>query len=58
MLIGTVKVHKIFFIIKPRLLGEDWEWYIACITVWQAKRGYLRFRGPKTKEEIPKEKWQ
>ena len=43
---------------KPRLPEKDWERYIVYITAWQAKRGYPRFRGSKTKEEIPKEKWQ
>jgi len=43
---------------KLRLLGEDWEHYIAYITAWQAKRGYPRFRGSKTKEKTFKEKWQ
>ena len=31
---------------------------MVCITAQQAKRGYLRFRGSKTKEKIPREKWQ
>ena len=41
-----------------RLLREDWEQYMACIMVWQAKRGYLRFRRAKTKEKTLREKWQ
>ena len=56
--IRTTRVYKIPPMTKPRLLKEDWERYIAHITAWQAKRGYLRFRGSKTKEEIPREKWQ
>jgi len=28
------------------------------IIVWQAKRGYLRFKGSKTKGETLREKWQ
>jgi len=49
-------VYKIPFIIKPRLLKKDWEWYIVYIIVWQAKRGYLKFGGSKTKEKILREK--
>ena len=56
--IGTVKVYKTFSMTEPRLPGEDWEWYMVCITAWQAKRGYLRFGRTKTREETPKEKWQ
>ena len=56
--IGTIKVYEIFSMTKPRLPGKDWEYYMACITAWQAKRGYLRFGGSKTKEETLKEKWQ
>ena len=47
---------KTLFIVLLRLLGEDWEQYIAYIIAWQAKRGYLRFGGSKTKDETPKEK--
>ena len=56
MLIKTVKMYKIFFIMKLRLLRENWEYYITHIITWQAKRGYPRFRGSKTKEKTPKEK--
>ena len=56
--IGIVRVYEISFMTKPRLLKEDWERYIMYIIAWQAKRGYLRFGGSKTKEEIPREKWQ
>jgi len=31
---------------------------MAYITAWKAKKGYLKFGRPKTKEKIPKEKWQ
>ena len=55
-LIGIARVYKIFFIIKLRLPGEDQEQYMAYIIAWQAKRGYLRFRGSKTKEKTLKEK--
>ena len=58
MLIGTAKVYKILFIMRLRLLKEDWEWYMVCIIAWQAKWGYLRFGRTKTKEETPREKWQ
>ena len=44
------------FMTKLRLLGEDWEYYIVYIITWQAKRGYLRFRGFKTKKETLREK--
>ena len=43
---------------EPRLLREDWEHYIAYIMAWQAKKGYLRFRKAKTKDETLREKWQ
>ena len=56
-LIRTVKVYKTPLIIKPRLLGKDWEHYMVCITAQQAKRGYLRFGKAKTKEETLKKKW-
>ena len=58
ILIRTVKVYKTLFMTKLRLLRENWEWYMVYITAQQAKRGYLRFRRPKTKEETPKKKWQ
>ena len=43
---------------EPRLPREDWERYIAYIMAWQAKKGYLRFRKAKTRDKIPREKWQ
>ncbi len=57
-LIETAKVYKTLFMTKPRLLKENWEHYIACITAWQAKRGYPRFGKAKTKDKTPREKWQ
>ena len=56
--IGTARVYETLFMTKLRLPGEDWEQYIACITAWQAKRGYIRFGRTKTREETPREKWQ
>ena len=56
--IGTARVYKTPPMTKLRLLGENWERYIARITAWQAKRGYLRFKKAKTRDEIPREKWQ
>ena len=54
--IGIVKVYKILFMTELRLPREDWECYIAHITIWQAKRSYLRFGKTKTRGEIPREK--
>ena len=58
MPIRIARVYKTSFIMKLRLPRENWEQYIAYIIAWQAKRGYLRFGRPKTKGEIPREKWQ
>ena len=43
---------------KLRLPKKDQEQYITYIIAWQAKRGYLRFGRPKTKEKTFKEKQQ
>ena len=32
--IRKTKVYKTPFITKPRLLGKDWEHYIAHVTAW------------------------
>ena len=56
--IGTARVYKTPPIVLLRLSREDWEQYMAYITAWQAKRGYLRFGRFKTKKKIFREKWQ
>ena len=30
--IRTARVYETLFIVSPRLLREDWEWYMVCIT--------------------------
>ncbi len=34
ILIRIIRVYETLFMIKLRLLKEDWEWYIICIIAW------------------------